>query len=264
MLNTIGHSPLIRTVISLLAVSQVLCGCAATRKLEGRLAESEAQNRALQEENRRLASALNEQKNTAARLQMELVRTRVSTDGAHDESRGATVRESLTVQDRIPPPNSKAEAVICLAEAEGEINSTKESAVSDMASPHWSAIDGLLADSRKALAEARYDQACSLAFQALHVTREAQLQAITKKVTKTHPYADFAEPMSLITLKKANLRGRASSSGRIQDTLSAGTEVLATGYRGRWIKVISEKGQVGWVHYSLLEVLTPDGLASRP
>lgn len=269
MLNTTGHSPLLRTFAALLATGQFLGGCAATRQMEERLAASETRNEALQEENRRLVNAVNEQKSAAARLQLELVRAQAETGAPQTVDPGASTREPATAQGRVPPPNSKAEAVICLAEAQGEISSAQEAAgpgtaSADTVSPDWSVIDGLLADSRKALAEDRYDQACALAFQALHATREAQLRAVTKKVAKARSYADFAQPMPLVTRKPANLRGRASTGSRIQETLAAGTKVLATGYRGGWIKVISEKGQVGWVYYSLLEVKAPAGAGPRP
>ena len=115
MLNTTGHSPLLRTFAALLATGQFLGGCAATRQLEERLAASEARNMALQEENRRLVTALNEQKNTAARLQLELVRAQAETSAPQTVDPGASTREPATPQGRLPPPNSKAEAVICLA-----------------------------------------------------------------------------------------------------------------------------------------------------
>jgi hypothetical protein len=258
MLKTTCPTSFLAVIPVLLAAGLFLGGCTATRELEARLAEMELQNKALREENRRLVETLDERKNTAARLQLELVRKQVEIGRSHSPSTGSTSRESAALQDRVPPPNSKAEAVICLAEAESEVGSTKESALFDKVSPDWAPIDGLLADSREALTQDRYDQACVLAYQALHATRERQLQSVRDRTVKASIYTDFVEPIPLHTLKPANLRSRASSTSSILDTLAAGTKVLATGYRGRWIKVTTDRDRQGWVYYTLLEVMAPD------
>ena len=248
--------------ILLLFLASLFFGCAATKEAERKLAEISLQNRVLEEKNRQLANELSEQKNTAARLQMELVEKQVEINKAKAAQTNIPPQDPEPLQDRMPPPNSKAEAVTCLAEVETEINAAREAAATDKEPQDFSQIDDLLKRSRVALTREQYDEACTQAYQALTMTRETRLKAVLPNKGTTSVYADFLEPMQLRTVKRCNMRSRASNRSKVLEILAADTDVTAIGYRGNWIKITSST-QAGWVYYTLLTVPLPTVNSSK-
>jgi hypothetical protein len=238
-----------------MAFVALLPGCADIGKMKRQIAQLTAENRSLQDSHLRLTSELTEQKNTAARLQMDLVGKQAELDRLcrrHENVVPAT--EPEFPQGRIPPPNSKAEAVSCLAEAEIEISSIAKPGTEGGKPPDFSQVNDLLVQSRSALDRNDYQDACSLATRALSLGRKLHLQSTLVATAKTSVYASFLEPLNLQTVKRSNLRARPGTRNKILTTLDAGSPVNASGYQGNWIRVTTGSGQTGWIHHTLLTV----------
>lgn len=238
--------------------SCLLLGCAATKEAERRLAAISSQNQILKKENEQLATALAEQKTATAKLQMELVERQIEI-GKAKAAQETTPVEPEHLRGRVPPPNSKAEAVTCLAEVETEINAAKAPVAADEDPRIFSQADDLLAASKSALTRDSYDEACSLAYQALASIREIRLKTVLNQRVKTSLYADFIEPLQLQTVKRCNVRKRPGTQSKILTTLAAESTVTAAGFRGNWIKVTIDSGQPGWIYYTLLTVPVSEG-----
>ena len=241
-------------VTAVLFLTSLLFGCASTKESERKIAELSQENSILQEKNQRLTCELIEQKNTAARLQMALVEKQVEINTAKSARKNLPSQGTEHLQGRMPPPNSKAEAVTCLAEVESEINSARESSTTGEEPLDFSPVDDLLAKSRGILARDNYDGACTLAYQALAMTREIRLKAVLVRKATPSVYADFHEPLQLRAVKRCNIRNRPSTSSKILETLASDTRVTAIGYRGNWIKIAVGAGETGWIFYNLLTV----------
>lgn len=241
--------------IAAMAFGALLPGCADIGKMKRQIAELTVENRSLQESRQRLSSELTEQKDTAARLQMQLVEKQAEFDRlSRRQEVIVPATEPEFPQGRIPPPNSKAEAVSCLAEAEIEINSIAKPGAEGGKPPDFSEVTDLLSQSRSALDRNDFQDACSLATRALSLGRKLHLQSALVTTTKISPYASFLEPLQLQTVKRSNLRARPGTRSRILTTLDTGAPVNASGYRGNWIRVTAGNGQAGWIHHSLLTV----------
>jgi hypothetical protein len=248
--------------IAAIAIGVLLPGCADIGKMKRQIAELTVENTSLQESRQRLTLELTEQKNTTARLQMALVEKQAEFDRL-SRQREIIIPEMEPEfpQGRIPPPNSKAEAVSCLAEAEIEIASIAKPDAEEEKPPVFSQVNDLLAQSRSALDKNDYQNACSLATRALSLGRKLHLQSTLVAPAKTSTYASFLEPLQLQTVKRSNLRARPGSHSRILTTLDAGVPVNASGYRGNWIKVTAGRDQAGWIHHTLLTVPPSGGQA---
>lgn len=243
------------SVIAALALGVLLPGCADIGRMERQIARLTEENRSLQESRQRLSSELTEQKNAAARLQMALVEKQAEFDRlSRQREVTSSAAEPEFPQGRIPPPNSKAEAISCLAEAEIEINSIAKPGPEGRKPPDFSQVHDLLGQSRAALDRNDYQDACSLATRALSLGRKLHLQSTLAATTKASPYASFLEPLQLQTVKRCNLRARPGTGSRVLATLDAGAPVNASGYRGNWIRVTAGSGRAGWIHHTLLTV----------
>ena len=237
---------------AVLFLTSLLFGCASTRESERKLAELSLENSILQEKNQRLAGELIEQKNIAARLQMALVEKQVEINTAKTAQKSIPTQETKHLQGRLPPPNSKAEAVTCLAEVETEINTVRESSVTVKELQDFSQVDDLLARSRESLSQGSYDEACILAYQALNEVHETRLKTVLAKRETPSIYTDFVGPLQLRTVKRCNIRSRPSIGSKILETLECDTTVNAIGHRGNWIKVTTGNAAAGWIYYNLL------------
>ena len=250
-------------IAALVILTSLLFGCASTKEAERRLAEIYSQNQLLRNTNEQLTVKLAEQKTATARLQMELVERQVEI-GKAKAVQEAPPSEPEHIRGRMPPPNSKAEAVTCLAEIETEINAAKKPATANEDPKAFSRTDGLLTQSKSALARDSYDEACSLAYQALAAIREIRLKTLLSTRVRTSTYADFIEPLQLQAVKRCNIRKRPSTKSKVLETLAADSTITAVGYRGNWIKVTTDRGQTGWIYYTMLNVPVSGGHGKQP
>jgi hypothetical protein len=241
-------------VAAVLLLNSILFGCATSKESEKRLAEVSLENTILHEKNQQLSGELTEHKKIAARLQMALVEKQVEINAAKSVMERSPDRGTEHVQVRVPPPNSKAEAVICLAEVETEINAVRESSAAGKQSQDFSKVDDLLARSRDILAQENYDEACILANQALSEARTTRTPPAQAKRVTPIIYTDFIQPLQLLTKKSCHIRMSPKIGSRILETLASDTPVKAIGYQGNWIKVTTNNEASGWIYYNLLTV----------
>ncbi|KGO35198.1 MAG: SH3 domain-containing protein [Desulfoprunum sp.] len=237
----------------LILLSLLLFGCTATRDMKRQLAAMTTHNQELQEQNRKLTDELAEQKQTAARLQLEMVEKQVEIDKAWVVRK--KIRDEVEFpRTRVMTAGSRAEAATCLAEVEIEANATSKASLTDEGKKKFSRVEELLEQSRAALDQERYDGACALAYQALALIDEIQFQSAPVRKAKASAYAEFLEPLQLRTVKKSNVRSRPSIYSAIMETLAAESTITAHGFRGNWVKVTTASEKTGWIYYPLLAV----------
>ena len=205
-----------------------------------------------------LAAQLEEEKSITSKLQMELVVK--ESDISRLKTKQLTCKEPTQPPRylRIPVPSTRAEAVSFLAEIKTEIEETRQSPRGR--SPQiFSEADDLLSKSYAELANENFDAACLLASQAIDIIHS---QEPAQPVEKPPPaenlvYKDFLRPLHLEIKKHVNLREKAGVSGKRIASLPPGTSLIASGFKGNWIKIKTEKGLEGWVYFTLLSVPKP-------
>lgn len=231
----------------------LLTGCALKDKeAEMRVMEMEKQIAELQEANSQLTSAIQEEKNITAKLQMALIekRSKISSLKSDQTNREQEVAHK-TLQ--IPVPSTRAEAVTYLAEMKTEIDTVRESK-QEGNQQIFQQADTLLNQSKDELAKNNYDTACLLASQAMELIHNLRINTALQAESKGGMYTEFIKPLQLEVVKRSNILTRPGKNGKRVDTLEAGTPVTANGYKGNWIKVKIDNGHEGWIYFTLLNV----------
>lgn len=226
----------------------LISGCSETDKAD-KNSEMIQQNTVLQEKNEQLATELAAKKNLTATLQVQLLAKKSEIKRLKVIRQGLG-REVTRRQTKIQTPESKAEAVTVLAEAEADINAAREHMQSNGRQSAFNKPDQLMAESKAELDRSHYAKACSLAGEALEMVRAIELKTETK--TKPQKNTHFALPLAMQLSKKSNIREHPGMDAQVLHVLDQGTTVTATEYKGHWIKIIFKGEQFGWIHYSLL------------
>jgi hypothetical protein len=235
-------------LVPLLLFILILSGCSSIDKAD-KNSEMIQENTALQEKNSQLATELAAKKDLTATLQVQLLakKSEIKRLKAIRQDLG---REVTRRQTRIQTPESKAEAVIVLAEAEADINAARERMQGNSRKPAFDMPDQLMAESKSELGRSHYAKACSLAGEALEMVRSMELK--TETGAKPQKNAHFSLPLAMQLSKKSNIRENPGMDAQVLHVLDQGTTVMATEYKGHWIKIIIKGEQFGWIHYSLL------------
>ncbi len=220
------------------------------------------QNNILQEKNSQLTAELAEENAVSASLQMKLVEKQTEIDKIKITQEHLTQEISHT-KARTPAPKNKVEVVTYLAEVETDSNAAKELA-SDSEQPIFVQVDRFIAESKVELERGNDDTAYSRASQAMELTQAIRNKRALSKKMEESPYAEFILPLNLHLAKRSNIRKEPTERGKILVTLTPGTPVTASGSQGDWIKVTSNNGQDGWIHYSLLAVPQTIPPVSKP
>lgn len=231
----------------LIVVFSLLFGCTSTKEKEMLL-----QNAQLQQENSQLATQLAERNAVTFKLQMELIEKQA------EISRIKSTHEDLTQEVeknklRRLTPDTKVEAVTHLAEVATDINAAREFATAGEQEV-FAQADRFIEESRIELERGNFDKVHSLASQAMELIQDIRIKTTLNRMMKNSTSPDFIYPLPLQLAKTGYIRQSPGMHGKILATLDEKTPVAAIGYRGNWIKVTINNGQIGWIYYSLLVV----------
>ena len=237
-----------RPLVPLLLFMLILSGCSSMDEADKK-SEMIQQNTALQEKNTQLATELAAKKDQTATLQIQLLAKKSEIKRLKGIRHGLE-REVTRRQTKIQTPESKAEAVTVLAEAEADITAARERMQSNNRQPAFDKPDQLMAESKSELGLGHYARACTLAGEALEMVRTMELKTETN--ARPHGYTHFPLPLAMQLSRKSNIREHPGMDAQVLHVLEQGTTVTATEYKGHWIKIITKEGKSGWIHYSLL------------
>lgn len=217
-----------------------------------RTVEMEKQITELQEANRQLMSAIQEEKNNSAKLQMALIEKQSKISNLKSSQMNRKQEDPRRTL-RIPVPSTRAEAVTYLAEIKTEID-TERGIKQEAHQQTFQQADTLLEQSKDELAKNNYDTACLLASQAMELIHNLRINNALEDDSKSDIYTEFIKPLQLVAMRRSNIRTKAGKGGKLVNSLEAGTPVTAYGYKGNWIKVKTNNGHEGWIYFTLLNV----------
>jgi hypothetical protein len=240
-------------VLLSILISVILSGCASTNEAE-KNAEMLRQNIALQEKNTQLTTELASQSALAVTLQMKLIEKHAEMNRLSSMQQPGVGREVGRNTVKIRVPANKAEAVAFLAEVATDVDSAREVAGSSDQQKSLTKADQFMAESKVELERGNFDRACVLVGQALDLIQTMQLQTIPAGNPPKSYFTAFLTPLSMQVSRRSNIRKHPDIHAQILDILDLGTQVKATGYQGRWVRVTFSEQQIGWIHYSLLTV----------
>ena len=258
--------------ISILIMGAWICfaiaGCAQWQKPSGQAAAKQDQQTDVYKKNKSLqlavaskdAAILDMEKDIAA-LNMKILEYEATIDDLQARSEGhqkrldAAIIEVVRTKARLRSLESKAEAASTIAEAEIAVNAMKKWMVpADAAMKEEIATaEHLLKMSAREFKIRNYGGALYLANQSKGQVRALKLR-LSGGLEKT-PLEDekpFEKPLSLKVLANSNLRSGPGLDNDIVGKLIKDALVMGHAYSGRWVRVETAQGAVGWLFKPLV------------
>lgn len=166
------------------------------------------------------------------------------------------VVEVVRAKAKLRSIESRAEAASTMAEAEIALKSLRARDLSESggASDQFGKAESLLKMSAHEFKRENYGGALYLAGQA-----KAQIKAM--KIGIKRQESDkliagevlFRPPLSLILIKRSNLRKIPDLDSEVLRVLEKGMPVIGYSHKNEWVRIHTEDGQSGWVHQSLIQ-----------
>lgn len=205
----------------------------------------------LERVNEDLAKELEQQKQLTAQLQMSLLEKYAEVDKL-TATQERFVREFVRNKTKLWNRGDKVETVKFVAEVTTVIGTVKESKPTGSRKDALQRAEQYLAESKAALDEGNFDDASYLAEQALKQVQSRQMEAGADGQVQGDLGVTFVAPLSMKLLKSSNVRETPSMQAKVKCVLETGSQLIAVGYKGEWVKVKLEAEDNGWIHYSLL------------
>jgi hypothetical protein len=222
----------------------LLSGCAdlfsyqPRQKLQDELSKETTANRELEEK--------------LAGLQLQLLERDAQVKEINKKLDDATV-EVVRAKAKLQSLESKAEAASTLAEGEIAMKALK-SKVAGAKDPGLVQTESLLNSSNQELKKENYGGALYLAAQAKTLIKEQQERLKGQEEnSKLEGEVPFAIPLQLRVVNAANLRMGPGVDTPIVFTMKEGQALVGYSYRGLWVRVKTDDGHGGWIHYSLVD-----------
>lgn len=233
----------IETLWPLIVTGLLLSGCA------GIFSNRPQQN--LQEALSKETTANRELEEKVAGFQLQLLEQDARVKDINRRLDEATL-EVVRAKAKLQSLESKAEAASTLAEGEIAMKALK-SKVAGVNDPGLVQAEALLSASNQELKKENYGGALYLAAQAKTVIKEQQdrLKGLEEN-SKMEGEVPFAIPLQLRTVSVANLRKGPGLDTAVILSLQEGQALVGYSYLGLWVRVKTDDGHGGWIHYSLV------------
>lgn len=167
-------------------------------------------------------------------------------------AREQAIQEVVRVKAKLRSRYSKAETVANLAEVKFRLQSIEMKDGADYPIEGLKRAQQYIAMSEVALDDKNYDGASYLIGQAQSYLRTSMDLSgeSSERDSKTH---NFSPPIRMTVTQRCNVRAGPGTDQNILTQLSSGASVLATGYRGLWVRIQRKDSTTGWIHYGLLK-----------
>lgn len=267
---TSARQPLL---LALLGASLVLSGCGATMRGTGSVSEDEpalkseraarlaleTQHRKVLERQALLERSLGQQVTLGhdleaqlAKLNMLLLEKEAQLDELSHRLEEA-ILEVVRAKAKLRSLESKAEAASNLAEAEIALKALRTKAPQVAADPKYTRAVELLKLGAEEFRKQNFGGALYLSGQVKGLIRESQEQRLSRQdVPRLPGETPFTLPVRLKAQDGSNLRKEPTLNSQVMVRLQPGDLLIGHSYRGRWVRVQHESGQIGWVYYKLV------------
>lgn len=204
----------------------------------------------LERANEELVKELEQQKQLTAQLQMSLLEKYAEVDRL-TATQERFAREFVHNKTKLWNRGDKVETVKFVAEVTTVIDTVRERKPKGSRKDALLRAEQYLAESKTALDDGNFDDASYLAEQALKQV-QTKMDVGDDGQLKEDLGVTFAAPLSMKLLKSSNVRETPSMQAKVKCVLETGSQLIAVGYKGEWVKVKIAEEDNGWIHYSLL------------
>ena len=173
----------------------------------------------------------------------------------HQKRLEAAIIEVVRTKARLRSLESKAEAASTIAEAEIAVTAMKKkiNAADDVMKEEFAAAEQLLKMSAREFKNRNYGGALYLANQSKGQVRALQMHLsgdLERPLMEDEK--QFVKPLPLRVLANSNLRSGPGLDNDIVGRLAKDALVTGYAYSGRWVRVETSKGAVGWLFQPLV------------
>jgi uncharacterized coiled-coil protein SlyX len=161
------------------------------------------------------------------------------------------IREVVRAMAKLRSLESKAEAASSLAEAEVALKVVQREATG-RDSATVAQAERLLKLGAEEFKRENYGGALYLGTQAKGLLKVAPRESRVGSVETSDGEVPFALPLRLRAASKANVRGGPGSHFNVVFVTPQGAPLTGQSYKGQWVRIRSQDGRSGWIHYSLV------------
>lgn len=243
----------------LVVAGLLLSGCAGTIGGQSRVVVSEQK---LQDALVKETAANRELEEKLARFQLLLLEQETQGKELNNRLEEATL-EVVRAKAKLHSLESKAEAASTLAEGEIALKALKSKTAGSKDAGLVQA-EALLNASNLELKKENYGGALYLAARAKVLIKEDQERLKGReKSPMLEGEVPFAMPLLLRVVSPGNVREDPGLDSPVLFPVQEGRALVGYSYRGLWVRVRTEDGRSGWIHYSLVGGRSKDRQAVR-
>ena len=162
------------------------------------------------------------------------------------------IAEVVRAKAKMHSLESKAEAASTMAEAEIALNVLNARMPGEGKSPEAVQAEHLLKMSLGEFEKQNYGGALYLVNQAKGFITAGEARLKSQEHVRAGEVF-FAAPLALRVLRTGNVREGPGLNFKVLFTLEKGTPLVGHSRRGQWVRIEDQKGQAGWISYTLVE-----------
>ena len=162
------------------------------------------------------------------------------------------IAEVVRAKAKMHSLESKAEAASTMAEAEIALNVLNARMPGEGKSPEAVQAEHLLKMSLGEFEKQNYGGALYLVNQAKGFIKAGEARLKSQEHVQAGEVF-FAAPLALRVLRTGNVREGPGLNFKVLFTLDKGTPLVGHSRRGQWVRIEDQKGQAGWISYTLVE-----------
>jgi hypothetical protein len=233
----------------LIVAGVILSGCAWTVREQSVTAAS---GQKLQEALNRQTAANQDLDDRLAKAQLLLLEKEIQTEELGKKLEEA-ILEVVRTKAKLRSFESKAEAASALAEGEIALKTLQADGAGTGRDAVLLQAQELLRAGNLELKRENFGGALYLATRAKVIMKEGEARSKDREKIPTLPgEASFVMPLPLRLVSPGELRQHPRHDSKVLFSLPKGSTLVGFSYKGLWVRVRTEGGQGGWIHYNLI------------
>jgi len=162
------------------------------------------------------------------------------------------IAEVVRAKAKLHSVESKAETASTMAEAEIALKALEARMTGKEKGSEAVQAEQLLKTSAREFEKQNYGGALYLVNQAKGFIKAGEARLKSQEHVQAGEVF-FAAPLALRVLRTGNVREGPGLNFKVLFTLEKGTPLVGHSRRGQWVRIEDQKGQAGWISYTLVE-----------
>ena len=253
MTRVIRTSRVLAAVAMVVAVGGLLSGCALMADLSADQRQAATDRHASEEAARKHVAANKELDEKLARMHLQALEKDAEIR-ALNQKLEAAILEVVRAMAKLRGLSGRAEAASNLAETEIALKSIPAELALRPKETDLSQAQQLLRMATEEFKKQNYDGTVYLTSQVKMLIKPRNDRLVKgADVAKTDGERALSPMLALRAANKSNVREAPGPASKVLFVVNRGTPLSAVSYNGVWVRVKTDDGRAGWVHYSLID-----------